>query len=224
MTARAELEDVTQLRVLLVEDHEMVATAFSAVIDLHADLDLVAVASTLDDGVARARSIRPDVIITDLHLPDGDATSRIGEMIDGDPDCRVLVLTALPTERALVEMLDAGGSGILDKTQPMSDLIDAVRRVAAGELVVTRALVPALAARASGRSTAPDRSSLTRRELEILEHLADGLNTREIADALMLSTNTVRNHVSHVLTKLDVHSRLAAVSEAMKQGIISRRS
>ncbi len=210
------------LRILLIEDHEMIATAIGGALRAQDGLEIVGTSTTAADGVAAAHRLRPLLVVTDLRLPDGDITERIPDLLASSPSCRVLVFTGAPSERALIGAMNAGAEGFLDKSQPMSDLVAAVRQVARGQVVVAPALMPSLMTHLG--CSRQRRPTLTLRELQILEHLADGVATGDVADRLCISANTVRNHVSRILLKLGVHSRIAAISEATQRGLISPRS
>lgn len=207
------------ISVLIVEDHEMVAGALRSVLQGEPLLDVVGVAVDTDDAVRLSTLHRPDVVVTDFQLGPEQAPAWIGRFREAAGDCAVLVLTGWATERAMLCALDAGADGFLSKEQPMSALVDGVKRVAAGETVVAPSLLGVLAKR--GTSGHRDRSQLSRRELEVLDRLASGSDTAAMASDLGLSEHTVRNHVAKVMLRLDVHSRLEAVSEAVRRGIIS---
>lgn len=207
------------ITLVLVEDHEMVANALGRVLQSHDDLELVATAGSIAAGVEAVGRFAPDVIITDLRLPDGMVTDHMAELRGGPEGPAVMILTGAPTEKAVLDALAAGVTGFLAKAQPMPDLIDGVHRVARGEVVVAPELLHVLVDRIDrGGGHA---SALTRREVDVLQCLADGQGTDEIAESLHLSRNTIRNHVSRILLKLGAHSRLEAVSEGARRGIIS---
>lgn len=207
-------------RLVMIEDHEMVAAALGGVLRSHPDLDLVERAPTIALGVTAAGRHRPDVVITDLRLTDGIVTDHLGALHRASPDSRILLMTGAPTEKALMDALDDGVTGFLDKTRPLEEFVEAIRRVAAGELVVSPTLAPALVAHL-GAGRRPARGMLTRRELEVLQELANGRSTSSIAEALSLSANTVRNHIAAAMAKLAAHTRLEAVTEATRRGLIA---
>ena len=207
-------------RVVMIEDHGMVAAALGGVLRAEPDLDLVAIATSLAEAAEVVTRQRPDVVVTDLHLTDGVATDHLDVLRASSPGSRVMILTGCPTEKALLDALDGGATGFVDKSQPIEEFVQAVRRVAGGELVVSPALAPVLLARVGG-GRHHDHASLTRRELEVLEMLARGASTDAIATAMCLSAHTVRNHIARVLMKLRAHSRLEAVSEGSRRGLIS---
>jgi two-component system response regulator DevR len=204
--------------IVLIEDHVMVATALGGVLSGEPDLVLRGTAGTIDAGLELVRRARPDVIVADHRLPDGEITDHVRRLLAAAPLSRVLVMAGLPTEQALLTAMDAGASGFICKSQPMDEFLDAVRRVGHGETVVAPSLLPCLVRRLGG---ATDRGALTARELEILHHLAAGRGTSQIAAALALSPNTVRNHVAHLTAKLGAHSRLEAVSIGIRRGLIA---
>lgn len=220
MPAVTSSNDVITL--VLVEDHEMVANALGRVLQSQVDLELLATAGSIGAGIEAVRAHQPDVVISDLRLPDGLVTEHVAA-IRGDGDGPVLlILTGSPTEKAVLDALAAGATGFLAKAQPMPDLLDGVRRVARGEVVVAPELLHVLVGRL--QTSEGHASALTRREVQVLQCLSDGQGTEEIARTLHLSRNTIRNHVSRILLKLGVHSRLEAVSEATRRGIISSSS
>ena len=206
-------------RLVMIEDHVMVATALRALLDAEPDLTVVEVATTIAGGLAAVGSHRPDVVVTDLVLPDGLMTDHIAELRARAPRSKLLLVTGAPTEKAVREALDAGVSGFMDKADSASDLVDAVRRVAAGELVASPSVTPLLLAHIGVRDR--PHGQLTTRELDVLQRLARGSSTGSIASALSLSTHTVRNHIARAMVKLSAHSRLEAVSEAVRRGLVS---
>lgn len=207
--------DGASATIVVIEDQGVLAGALRSAIGAKTDMRVTGVATTLGEGVELVRRRRPDIVVSDYRLPDGDLPDRLGEMLSADPAPRVLVFTGWSDEASLVRAMDAGASGYVDKAS-FDDFIDALRRVAAGEVVVSPRLVPLLARRAVG---APE-SVLTTRELEVLELLARGASTEQIADTLIVAANTVRNYVTKTLTKLGAHSRLEAVRIGVERGLI----
>ena len=202
--------------VALIEDQQVLAGAIQRSLSIMGDLRVVGSATSLGDGVDLVRQTQPDVLVSDYRLGDGDVPSRLAEILAGSPGTRVLVFTGWPDENSFLEAMAAGASGFLDKAGPFEEFIDAIRRVASGEVVVAPRFLPAL----TRRATNADSTALSRRELEVLQLLAEGLSTAEVADRLILSVNTVRNHITHVLTKLGVRSRLEAVNVGVRRGLI----
>jgi DNA-binding NarL/FixJ family response regulator len=212
--------DEETVKVVVLEDHQMVAAAFRGALDADRRLEVVGVAADLDDGVALIRSRRPDVAVVDVRLGDVEVTDHLARIVDAHDDLRVLMVTGWPTERALFTALEAGAGGFLSKRQSIDEFIDAVLRVARGETVVAPDLLPAVVAR-SNRRPGSRRSALTARETEVLHLLSTGMTTADVAEKLHLSVNTVRNHVGSLMVKLNAHNRLEAVNEAIRRGIIA---
>jgi DNA-binding NarL/FixJ family response regulator len=203
------------IRVLIVDDHSMVAESLRRVLESEADLDVVAVADTAASAVAVATAERPDVVLMDYHLPDGDGIAATRAIKLVNPDTKVILLTGVNATAALSGALEAGCSGYLEKTGHVDRLADAIRSVQGGGLVLSSDDL----ARAVSAPKPPERT-LTDREMEVLQRLADGSSTNAIAEELGVSTTTVRAHVQRILAKLEVHSRLEAVASARRQGII----
>jgi DNA-binding NarL/FixJ family response regulator len=203
--------------VALLEDQQVLAGAIQRSIAALVDLHFVGSAATLAEGIELVGSHQPDVLVSDFRLADGDVPDRLDEIMERSPDTRVLVFTGWPDESSFLEAMAAGASGFLDKTAPFDDFIDAIRRVAAGEVVVAPRFLPALTRRATSQR---DATALSRRELEVLQLLSEGRSTAEVAQELILSVNTVRNHITHLMAKLGVRSRLEAVNVAVRRGLI----
>ena len=203
---------------VLIEDHAMIAHGLRAALDLVDDIDVVAVAGNIEEGVQQARGHEPQVVLLDFRLPDGDAPDAIVRLHKARPEAKVLIVSAMSDYRSVVSAMEAGASGYLLKDQPINDLIAGIRRVRAGETVVAPSLVPRLLARIT--TTSAPTAKLSRREIDVLQLLAEGLSTAELAARLHLSVNTVRNHVQSVLQKLGAHSRLQAVATARRLGLV----
>jgi DNA-binding NarL/FixJ family response regulator len=210
----------TDVTVVVLEDHEMVASALEAVLDQDSRLRVVGTTSRIDDAVRVVAERHPTVVVTDLRLDGVEIATQLHRFTDSCPDVRILVVTGWATERTLFECLDHGAHGFIGKAQGLDELVDAVVRVAAGETVVAPPLLPALVRRTSQRG-GRDRTNLTPRELEVLRLLAEGTGTREMATHLDVSPNTIRNHVRAVLGKLGAGSRLEAVTIARRMDLIA---
>jgi DNA-binding NarL/FixJ family response regulator len=208
--------DAPPTKVMIVDDHSMVAESFVRALSREPDLKVVAVAGTRADAVTAAAESEPDVILMDYVLPDGDGVTAAAEILAILPNARTILITGAIAPQALPDALTAGCVGYLEKTGPLNRLADAIRSAASGGLVLS---VENLArAVAEPRTTAP--TALTNRETEVLAMLGRGLSTKAIAGETALSTGTVNAHVAHILSKLNVHSRLEAVAVARRQGLI----
>ncbi|GHH46665.1 response regulator [Lentzea cavernae] len=203
-------------RVVLVEDHDMVAEAIGQALE-RAGIDVIARASTVAAALAEAECGRPDVVLLDRRLPDGDGTALIGRFVEAG--AKVLVLTGEATASVAARVAEAGGSGLMLKSARLDDLVEAVRKVAAGEVVFDPRLLAGVLDRLTGRVGIAG-STLTARERETLSLLADGAGPEQISTRLGVARNTARNHVQHVLDKLGARSQLEAVSIARREGLL----
>ena len=205
------------VRVLIVEDHPMVAEGLSQVLAAVDDIVVVGTAATVAEGFRRACAEKPDVAVFDQTLPDGRGTDLAGRLQDELPELAVVIMSALSEESLVADVVDSGCAGLVSKGKGASELIRAVRAAAAGETFLSADAVRHLAARRAGRHPAAD---LTKREIEVLQCLADGLSNEAIGRRLYLSTNTVGNHLQRVMLKLDAHSKLEALVVALRRGIV----
>jgi DNA-binding NarL/FixJ family response regulator len=207
-------------RMLLVDDHELVAEALRHALDKEPDLEVVGHATTVQQGVQAARDLHPDVVLMDFHLPDGRGTEATAQIKQERPSIAVVMLTSQADGAVLAAALEAGCSGFVAKSANFRELASAIRSVLAGEVRVPSSLLEQLAAYLRPRPAALG-SDLTPRELEVLRLLAQGCSTVAIMRELVVSIHTVRNHIRNILTKLNAQSRLEAVTVAARQGLIS---
>lgn len=213
------------IRVLLVDDQAMVRTGLGMVLEAEPDISVIAEA---EDGAAAVRAAkleRPDVVLMDVRMPEMDgirATERITAEL---PEIRVIVLTTFDLDDYVYGALRAGASGFLLKDAPPDDLVAAIRIVADGDALIAPSVTRRLIAEFAGRPERPERSGdldvLTDRELEVFEQMARGLSNAEIAEQLFVSETTVKTHVSHIFTKLDLRDRVQAVVVAYETGLIT---
>ena len=185
-------------------------------------LEILDIASTFADGLAAARRERPDVVLVDIGLPDGDGISLGRTIVSERPETKVIALTALNDPKAVGEALRAGFAGYLTKDTPLTHFVSMIEAAADGQVVIPHRL----AAAAVGARSAEERHAsllaeqLSPRERQVLTLLAEGASSEEIAGKLTVSPNTVRTHVQSILTKLQVHSRLEAATFAVRFGIV----
>jgi DNA-binding NarL/FixJ family response regulator len=215
------------IRALVADDQQAVRAGFAALLETQADITVVATAADGEEAVQRSEEQRPDVVLMDIRMPvlDGIAATRRICAAPDDAGPRVLVLTTFDLDDYVYDALQAGASGFLLKDAPPETLFEAVRVVAAGEALlapaVTRRLIAEFARlRPPQRIRPEDLDALTRREVEILGLVAAGLSNHEIADRLVLSNETVKTHVSHVLRKLGLRDRAQAVVAAYESGLV----
>jgi NarL family two-component system response regulator LiaR len=218
--------DDATTRVLVVDDHEVFSDAVAMLLEHQPDVRLVGAARDAEEAIELLQvgtDDEPDVVLMDLDLPGLDgirATRRIREL---SPDSKIVVLTALQDPEVIADALAAGACGYVPKTSAVDDLMDVVRRAAAGELVMPeRDLAPVLEQLRGGNAEDEGERRLRRltpRETEILRSLAGGRTTTEVADGLGISALTVQSHVKSVLAKLGVHSKIEAVTLAWRYGL-----
>ncbi|MDQ0643028.1 response regulator [Microbacterium murale] len=217
------------IRVLLVDDHEMLRAGFRTILDSQPDITIVGEAATGAEAVAAASALRPDVITMDVQMPDMDgieATRRI--VADGDLQAAIAIVTTFDRDDYLFSALDAGASGFLLKNSGPEDLIAAVRVLAAGDGMlapeVTRRVVQRYATTAPEAATASTglelAERLTDREAEVLALVAEAMSNAEIAASLFIGEATVKTHVSRVLQKLGARDRVQAVVLAHRHGLV----
>ena len=204
------------VRVVIVDDHAVVRAGIRALIETQADLSVVGEAADSDTAAAVVQQMQPDVVLMDLNLGAGPGGAETTAALRGLPQPpRVLILTTYDTEADILAAIDAGATGYLLKDAPPDDVFRAVRDTARGDTV----LAPTVAATLVRRAGSPV-PLLTSREVEVLELLADGLGNKEVAKHLLVSEATVKAHLSHIYTKLDVETRTGAVTKAIEQRII----
>lgn len=209
------------IKVLLVDDHEMVRIGLSAVLSTEEGLEIVGEAGNGEDGIRLAREYEPDVVMMDLVMDgmDGvETTRRIVEML---PDCKVIVLTSYVDDDKLYPVIEAGAFSYLLKTSRASEIADAIRAAARGQSV----LEPQVTAKMMDRLRQPKRretahADLTEREMDVLRLIAEGKSNQEIADALFIGVKTVKFHVTNLLAKLGVEDRTQAAIYALKNGLV----
>ena len=208
---------------MVVDDHPMWRDAVER--DLaEAGFDVVAVAADGHQAIARFPAARPQVVVLDLQIPGPDGVEVTADVLGRDPSARVLILSASGEQDDVLEAVKAGATGYLVKSASREELIDAVRRVAAGDTVFT----PGLAGLVLGefrrmadapRAASPDTPRLTERETEILRMVAKGMSYKQIADRLVLSHRTVQNHVQNTLRKPQMHNRVKLTRYAIEHGL-----
>ncbi len=211
-------ESVDPVRVLIVDDQELIRGGLAAILRGSDGIDVVGEAADGRRAVDQAVSLLPDVVLMDVEMPGGDGISATRELLARCRSTKVVMLTTFDLDEYVYEALRAGASGFLLKTTSPARLIDAVRACAGGEALlapsVTRRLIETYVDRAPGASrqhVAPGLATLTPRELEVLTELASGKSNSEIGAALFLGEATVKTHVTHILAKLNMRDRVQAV-------------
>ncbi|MEZ0070300.1 DNA-binding NarL/FixJ family response regulator [Streptacidiphilus sp. MAP12-20] len=208
------------IKVLLVDDHQVVRRGLRTFLEIQPDIEVVGEASDGAEGVARAEELRPDVVLMDVKMPGTDGIEALRLLKERGSEAKVLVVTSFTEHRTVVPALRAGAAGYVYKDVDPEALAGAIRSVHAGHVLLQPELAEALLAEESaGRSPQGRGGTLTEREQEVLGHIADGRSNREIARALTLSEKTVKTHVSNILMKLDLQDRTQAALWAVRNGM-----
>jgi DNA-binding NarL/FixJ family response regulator len=210
------------IRVLVVDDHQMLLESLVRILERQEGVQIVAAAGTAAEGVALAAQHKPDVVVMDYQLPDADGASAATEIRAEHPDTKVIMLTGFVDDSVLLAAIEAGCCGFVTKDRAVMELVAAVRAAADGEALIPPALLARLLPKL-GHSNRGLGNDLTRREHEVLTLMAEGLSNKAIAQRMAISVNTVRNHVQNLMMKLQAHSRLEAVASAAREGLIKYR-
>ena len=198
-------------RVFLLDDHEVVRRGLRELFEAEDDLTVVGEGATAEEALARVPSSKPDVAVLDVRLPDGDGVEVCRDLRSAMPELKCLMLTSYADDEALFSAILAGASGYVLKQIRGSDLVSAVRRVAAGESLLDPSLTRQVMERLRGENVEDERlARLTTQERKILELIADGKTNRQIADELYLAEKTVKNYVSNLLSKMGFARRTEA--------------
>lgn len=210
-----------RIRVVVVDDHRVVAEGLVALLTAEDDLAVVGTATSVAEALALVDQTRPDVVLLDYRLPDGDGISATLEIRRRAPETKVVMVSAVGHGELLARAIDAGCAGFLAKERSGDELLAAVRAAQRGDAFLPAALLADLIGRPRPGGAG---SRLTARELEVLSLLAAGLSTAAVTERLGRSEHTVRNHVRNILGKLGAHSKLEAVAIAAREGLISLES
>ena len=220
---------MTAIRLLLVDDHEVVRTGLRMLLENQIDMAIVAEAGSGQEALEVVEECDPDLVVMDLTLPDISGIEVTRRIKQRHPDLAVVALTIHEDEQHFFEMLQAGASGYVPKRAAPEDLLSAIRAAHAGQIYIypslTRALVSDYLERARSHSDQEqvdsEMGALTAREQEVLELLAEGYSNDEIAERLVISRHTVARHRENLMRKLGLHSRSELVKFAIRQGIIN---
>jgi DNA-binding NarL/FixJ family response regulator len=207
---------VTPIRLMICDDHPVVRSGLRGILGSQADFEVVAEAPDGNQAVALARRFRPDVVLMDLRMPGMDGVTATGKIKAEHPEVQILVLTTYETDADILHAVVKGAIGFLLKDASEENLFDAIRQAALGR----SPLAPSVAARLVQRMSGTGEERLSQREIEILQLVAQGLNNKAIAGELLISESTVKAHMLHIFGKLGVTDRTAAVTTALRRGII----
>ncbi len=212
-------------RLLIVDDADLFRTVIGSALSA-AGFEVVGEGTTAPDAVQQAKELQPDIVLLDILMPGGSGLEVIGDILLVSPSSKVLLLTASESEEDLLAGVKAGARGYLTKDIPVPELIAAIDAVAAGGAALSPTMAGKLIDVAHqlfrhGELLALRQPTLTGREIEVLELVAQGNTSRQIAELLFISANTVKNHIRNILDKLGLHSRREAVLYAAREDLIS---
>jgi DNA-binding NarL/FixJ family response regulator len=213
------------VRVLVVQDHPLLASAIARVLENEGDMTVVGIARRADEAAEMAAGAKPAVVLMDFRLPDSSGPAAAATIRSAVPDAAIVFHSADESESALLDAIDAGATAYLTKKATADQIVEAVRRASVGEVLIPVALFAKAIARQ--RRAVTERlahekmvAEFTPRELDVLRLLAEGLDTATIAERLGIASHTVEWHVRHLIEKLGVHSKLQAVIAAARTGLI----
>ena len=216
--------DAGTIRLLVVDDHDLFRAGLASLLAKQPDIEVVAQASGGRVGVRLAEELRPDVVLMDLRMPDLDGCEATRKVLERTPDARVLVLTVASDDGNVEAALAAGACGFIAKDTRVDDVVVAVRAAAQGVAWLSPRAAEVVLGRVRERGMAPDpdlegEEQLSARELDVLRLIARGMENSEIAETLCISPRTAKNHVSNLLAKLGLPSRVHAAIYAVRRGL-----
>jgi DNA-binding NarL/FixJ family response regulator len=209
------------IRILLVDDHELIRNGLGAVIDLEDDLTVIATASSVAEALTAYAELKPDVVIADLQLQDGTGLDIVRSIRKGADEVGLIVLTMHSGDDQIFAAMEAGASAFVGKDTRATEVVSAAKHAAVAPRTF---LCAGLSAAMMRRATNPTPPRLSAREEEVLSLLADGLGTSEIAGRLYLSESTAKTHITHIYQKLGAANRAQALVTAMRLGLLDRAS
>ena len=212
-------ETSRQIRILLVDDHHVLREGIVSILDAVDDLFVAGEAESGEQAIELAKQLEPDVMLLDLNLPDMSGLEVARRVLADDPQMTIVALTAYDYVQYVREALEIGVSGYLLKSANSSEIIQAIRKAAAGDKILDPRISDQVF-EAFGKRGATRRGDMTPREFEVLRHLADGKTNSDIGKALHLTTKTIESHVSSILGKLGVTNRTEAVRMSIDRGLL----
>jgi DNA-binding NarL/FixJ family response regulator len=215
-----------KIHVGVVDDHQVLVDALSMTINAQQDMQCVGTAIDCTGGLELVLRYQPQVLILDVRLPDGDGIELVPDIHRASAETNIVILTSLNDEASILRAMQSGVSGFLNKSRGMQEVLGAIRRAEAGEIVMPPSLLAGMLNRTRAqfsnaeRAGAINRVTLTLRELEILKMMAMGEPAERIAERLVISPATARTHIRNLMQKLNAHTQLQAVTYALKVGLI----
>lgn len=210
---------MNKIRVMLVDDHEMVRLGLKSFLNLQADIEVIAEAEDGQEGIEKALQIRPDIVVMDLVMPKLNGVEATLAILEKWPESKILILTSYLDNEKIYPVLDAGARGYMLKTSSAEEILRAIRKVYVGQLAIETEVEKKVEDHRKHPSLHED---LTAREREILALLAKGYDNQRIADESFISLKTVKTHVSNILSKLAVSDRTQAVVYAFQHGLVEQ--
>lgn len=212
------------MNIIIVDDHILFREGIAAILRPEADIKIVGMVGSVREAVEAAYSSKPDVVLMDFHLPDGDGTDATRRILEKHPSCKIIFLTMSEQDENMFKAIRSGAKGYILKNMHPPQLLAAIRSVERGESALSAAMTLRLMeemTRSTEASTPhPAENTLTLRELDVLRAIADGLSNQEIGERLFISENTVKFHVHSLLSKLNLPDRREAANYAKRYGLI----
>lgn len=207
------------IRVMVVDDHEMVRKGLISYLLTEPDIELVGEASSGREAVRIAREKRPDVILMDLIMEDGNGIEATKEILSFYPECKIIIITSFYDDEQVFPAIEAGALSYLLKTARADEVISAIRKAMKGETVIEPKVANKMLNRLRPKERMPH-DDLTEREMEVLMLIAEGMTNQEISEELFIGIKTVKTHVSNILNKLNVQDRTQAAIYANRHGLV----
>ncbi|RLQ93084.1 response regulator transcription factor [Falsibacillus albus] len=208
------------IRVLFVDDHEMVRIGVSAFLSSQPDIDVVGEADNGEKAIELAMELKPDIILMDLVMPEMDGIEATRTIVSKWPEAKIIIVTSFLDDEKVYPALEAGATSYMLKTSKASEIADAVRATYKGQSILEPEVTGKMMAKMRQRDARELHEDLTNRELEILLLMAEGKTNQEIADELFIALKTAKTHVSNILSKLNVQDRTQAVIYAFKHSLV----
>jgi DNA-binding NarL/FixJ family response regulator len=209
------------IRVLIVDDHAIVRSGLLSILSSEDNIKVVGEAADGNEAVAKAAALQPDIILMDIQMPRCTGLEALPIIRGNSPDSKILILTVSAEEQDLFTALKFGAQGYLLKGSSVNEVINAIRRLALGEVILSPQMAGSLVSEFRQRQNNKDEIDLSTREMEVLKLVGDGLTNSEIAEKLFLGESTVRTYLSRILDKLHLRNRAAAVAFATRRGLAS---
>lgn len=209
------------IKVLFVDDHEMVRIGVSAYLSSQDDIEVVAEAQDGKEGVKLALELRPDIILMDLVMKETDGIEATRKIIEQWPEAKIIIVTSFLDDEKVYPALEAGATSYMLKTSKASDIANAIRSTYEGQSILEPEVTGKIMSKMRKKKVKLPHEDLTDREMEVLLLMAEGKSNQEIADELFIALKTVKVHVSNILSKLEVHDRTQAVIYAFKHNLVN---